>query len=88
MAFLSFDSTTSLTTRIVQGILSILGVYAVIRFLPRIISFVFKRFVVGIIGEIVLVTVGALLTQQFARSSSDPSDEGEHSSMHTGRVDA
>jgi hypothetical protein len=66
----SSDSSSPLLTRIVQGVLSVLGVYALIRFLPRLVSSVFKRFVFGIIGEILLVTVGTLLTERLTQSVS------------------
>ncbi|HHP7239451.1 hypothetical protein [Longibacter sp.] len=69
MNLFSTDSSTSIATRIVQGVLSVLGVYAIIRFLPRIVSSVFKRFVIGIVGEILLVAGGTLLTEQWSRHS-------------------
>lgn len=54
----------------VQGVLSILGLYALVRFLPRLVSSFFKRFVFGLIGEIFLVAIGTLLTERLTRSSS------------------
>lgn len=90
----SSDSSSPLLTRIVQGLLGTLGVYALIRFLPRLVSSFFKRFVFGVIGEILLVAVGTLLTERLTRSSSqrhaseqrsgvmstDPAPEPLHSS--------
>jgi hypothetical protein len=64
MPLFSSDANTSLVTRIVQGLLSVLGVYAIIRFLPRLVTSFFKRFVIGIIGEIFLVAIGTLITEQ------------------------
>lgn len=66
----SSDSSSPLLTRIVQGVLSVLGVYAMIRFLPRLVSSFFKRFVFGLVGEILLVTIGTLLTERLTRSSA------------------
>jgi len=65
----SSDASSPILTRVVQGILSLLGVYAIIRFLPRLVSSFFKRFVFGLVGEIVLVTIGTLLTERFTRRS-------------------
>jgi len=64
----SSDSSSPLLTRIVQGVLSVLGVYAMIRLLPRLVSSFFKRFVFGLIGEILLVAIGTLLTERLTRS--------------------
>jgi len=74
MNLFSTDSSTSFVTRIIQGVLSVLGVYAIIRFLPRIVSSVFKRFVIVIVGEILLVAGGTLLTEQWSRRSGTTAD--------------
>lgn len=65
----SSDASSPILTRIVQGLLSLLGVYAIIRFLPRLVSSFFKRFVFGLIGEILLVTIGTLLTERMTGGS-------------------
>jgi len=84
----SSDASSPILTRVVQGILSLLGVYAIIRFLPRLVSSFFKRFVFGLVGEIVLVTIGTLLTERFTRDSGERSSMPATSSPRAGVTDA
>jgi len=74
------SSSPSLLTRIVQGVLGALGLYAIVRFLPRLVSSLVKRFFLGVIGEILLVVLGTLLTQQVAQRLT-----GWASGQHNGR---
>jgi hypothetical protein len=60
----SSSGSSDLLTRVVQWVLGVLGVFALIRLVPRIFSFVTRRFVVGIIGEILMVAAAALLTER------------------------
>lgn len=50
--------------RLVQGLLGILGFYAAVRFLPRVLKSMTRRFVFGLIGEILLVAFGLFLTRR------------------------
>jgi hypothetical protein len=51
-------------SRLVQGLLGLLGIYAAIRFLPRVLKSMTRRFLFGLIGEILLVAVGLFLTRR------------------------
>lgn len=51
-----------------QGLLGLLGFYAALRLLPRLFKSLTRRFVFGLIGEIVLVAVSMLLTDRAARA--------------------
>jgi len=53
-------------TRLIQGILGILGLYAALRLLPRLLKSMTRRFLFGLIGEILLVAVGLFLTRRAA----------------------
>ena len=71
------DSSTADTpdwlTRLFQGLLGTLGLYAALRLLPRMLKSMTRRFVVGLIGEIVLVALGLFLTR---RSAEHPPQNG------------
>ena len=71
------DSSTADTpdwlTRLFQGLLGTLGLYAALRLLPRMLKSMTRRFVVGLIGEIVLVALGLFLTR---RSAEPPPQNG------------
>jgi hypothetical protein len=51
-------------TRLIQGLLGILGLYAALRLLPRVLKSMTRRFLFGLIGEILLVAVGLFLTRR------------------------
>ncbi len=53
--------------RSIQGLLGLLGLYAAVRLLPRLLRFLTRRFVFGLIGEIVLVALGLFLTRRATR---------------------
>lgn len=57
-------SDSSLVSRLVQGLLGFLGFYAAVRFLPRVLKSMTRRFLFGIIGEILLVAIGLFLTRR------------------------
>lgn len=63
-----------LLTRLFQGILGALGFYAAIRFLPRVLKSMTRRFLFGLIGEILLVAFGLFLTR---RATEGPSRNGD-----------
>ena len=60
-------------SRVFQGLLGLLGFYAAIRFLPRVLKSMTRRFLFGLIGEILLVAVGLFLTR---RATEGPSRNG------------
>lgn len=60
-------------SRLVQGVLGMLGIYAAIRFLPRVLKSMTRRFLFGLIGEILLVALGIFLTRRAAEGSSSSS---------------
>jgi hypothetical protein len=66
-------------SRVFQGLLGILGFYAAIRFLPRVLKSMTRRFLFGLIGEILLVAVGLFLTRRAtdgpSRNGTPPADE-------------
>jgi len=53
-------------TRLFQGVLGILGLYAALRLLPRVLRAMTRRFFFGLVGEILLVAVGLFLTRRAA----------------------
>jgi hypothetical protein len=57
-------SESPLLTRILQGVLGVLGLYAALRLLPRLLKSMTRRFLFGLIGEILLVAVGLFLTRR------------------------
>ena len=57
-------SESPLLTRILQGVLGVLGLYAALRLLPRVLKAMTRRFLFGLIGEILLVAVGLFLTRR------------------------
>lgn len=65
MSVSQFDAPDWLT-RFFQGVLGILGLYAALRLLPRVLKAMTRRFLFGLIGEILLVAVGIFLTRRAA----------------------
>lgn len=68
-----------LLTRVFQGILGALGFYAAVRFLPKVLRAMTRRFLFGLIGEILLVAVGLFLTRRATEGRSrngDTDDRG------------
>jgi hypothetical protein len=63
MIFQRFDAPDWLT-RLLQGVLGLLGFYAALRFLPRVLKSMTRRFLFGLIGEILLVALGLFLTRR------------------------
>ncbi|WP_263786109.1 hypothetical protein [Salinibacter grassmerensis] len=63
MAYSSSDAPDWLT-RLVQGLLGILGFYAAVRLLPRVLKSMTRRFLFGLVGEILLVALGLFLTRR------------------------
>ncbi|PSQ87637.1 MAG: hypothetical protein BRD42_01360 [Bacteroidetes bacterium QS_3_64_15] len=63
-------------TRLIQGLLGILGFYAALRLLPRVLKSMTRRFLFGLIGEILLVALGLFLTR---RATERPRHDGSAS---------
>ncbi len=72
MAHSSADAPDWLT-RLAQGLLGLLGFYAAARLLPRVLKSMTRRFLFGLIGEILLVALGLFLT----RRATDRTDSQE-----------
>jgi hypothetical protein len=78
MKLLSSDPPNWLS-RLFQGLLGMLGLYAALRLLPRVLKSMTRRFLFGLIGEILLVALGLFLTRRAAqgpsRNGSPPADD-------------
>lgn len=77
------SSDSSLPTRLIQGLLGLLGLYAAIRLLPRLLRLLTRRFLFGLLGEIVLVALGLFLTRRATQPSHEngaPQQDPDHSS--------
>ena len=70
MSLLSTDPPDWMS-RLFQGLLGMLGIYAAIRFLPRVLKSMTRRFLFGLIGEILLVALGLFLTRRATERSPD-----------------
>jgi len=73
-------SSDSVLTRILQGLVSAVGLYALVRFLPRLVKSATKRFVIGVVGEILLVALTLLVTNRSAPGPKAPSAPNASSS--------
>ena len=60
----SSDAPHSLRSALLPWILGALGITALIKFLPRTITYAIRRWVVGLIAEVVLVVIAGLLTEK------------------------
>ena len=60
----SSDAPRSLQSVILPWILGALGITALIKFLPRTIMYAIRRWVFGLIAEIVMVVIAGLLTEK------------------------
>ena len=63
-------------SRLIQGLLGLLGFYAALRLLPRVLKSMTRRFLFGLIGEILLVALGLFLTR---RATERPRHNGSAS---------
>lgn len=77
MAFSTSD-TPDWLSRLLQGLLGILGFYAAVRLLPRVLKSMTRRFLFGLIGEILLVALGLFLTR---RATERPRRSGDSNSV-------
>jgi len=68
-------------TRLLQAILGIIGFYAAVRLLPRLLKSITRRFLFGLIGEILLVAAGLFLTR---RATDRPRHNGTATSEKDG----
>ena len=64
-------------TRLVQGLLGILGFYAAVRLLPSVLKSMTRRFLFGLIGEILLVALGLFLTRRATERPARPRPAAE-----------
>ena len=64
-------------TRLVQGLLGILGFYAAVRLLPSVLRSMTRRFLFGLIGEILLVALGLFLTRRATERPAQPRSAAE-----------
>ncbi|PSQ89273.1 MAG: hypothetical protein BRD30_05850 [Bacteroidetes bacterium QH_2_63_10] len=71
------DDNDPLQEGLVKGLLGFLGVIAAFKFLPRVLSFTVRRFVFGLLSEVIWVVLASLLTEKIARklTGRDPSPE-------------
>ncbi|NBB75456.1 MAG: hypothetical protein GVY35_17570 [Bacteroidetes bacterium] len=60
----SSDAPRSLQSVILPWVLGALGITALIKFLPRTITYAIRRWVFGLIAEIVMVVLAGLLTEK------------------------
>jgi hypothetical protein len=64
--------------RLVAGLVGALGLAALVRFVPRLVGRLARRFVFGLVGEIVAVAVLALASKKAAeRFGLAPPDDEE-----------
>jgi hypothetical protein len=77
MAFSTSDAPDWLT-RLVQGLLGILGFYAAVRLLPSVLKSMTRRFLFGLIGEILLVALGLFLTRRATERPARPESATEN----------
>ena len=71
------DDNDPLREGLVKGLLSFLGVIAAFKFLPRMLSFTLRRFVFGLLAEVIMVVLAGLLTEKIAKklTGRDPSPD-------------
>lgn len=89
---LSSKPSPRLRTSLLSWVLGFLGITALVKFLPRTISYAVRRWVLGIVAEIVFVTIAGLLTGKLvdrmaARNGSlttKRSGEAARTSPHAG----
>lgn len=62
----SSDSPRSLQSVILPWVLGALGITALVKFLPRTIMYAIRRWLFGLIAEIVMVVIAGLLTEKLA----------------------
>ncbi len=60
----SSDAPRSLQSVILPWVLGALGITALIKFLPQTITYAIRRWVFGLIAEIVMVVLAGLLTEK------------------------
>jgi hypothetical protein len=71
------DDNDPLQEGLVKGLLGFLGVIAAFKFLPRVLSFTVRRFVFGLLAEVIMVVLAGLLTEKIAKklTGRDPSPD-------------
>lgn len=60
------QSSTGLRASFLTWVLGFLGIAALIKFLPRTLSYATRRWVLGLITELVVVVLAGLLTEKLA----------------------
>ena len=73
------DDNDPLQESLVKGLLGFFGVIAAFKFLPKVLSFTVRRFVFGLLSEVIMVVLAALLTEKVAKklTGRDPSPQGD-----------
>ncbi|MEF8815678.1 MAG: hypothetical protein V5A20_01965 [Salinibacter sp.] len=82
----SSSNTPGWLTRLVQGLLGILGFYAAVRLLPRVLKSMTRRFLFGLIGEILLVALGLFLTRRATEGPTSGDTASGEKRRRTGRA--
>ena len=60
------DDSDPLLEGLVKSVLGFFGVIAAAKLLPKLFSFTMRRFVFGLLSELIMVVLAALLTEKFA----------------------
>lgn len=63
---------------LVKGLLGFLGVIAAFKFLPKVLTYTVRRFVFGLLAEVIMIVLAGLLTEKVAKklTGRDPSSSG------------
>ena len=61
------DNNDPLQEGLVKGLLGFFGVIAAAKLLPKLLGYTMRRFVFGLLSEIIIVVLTALLTEKVAK---------------------
>lgn len=79
------DTSDPLQEGLVKWLLGFFGVIAAVKLLPKVLSFLTRRFVFGLLSEIIMVILAGLLTEKVAEklTGRDPAEDSVFErSMH------
>ena len=85
MALLSSDSSSNLATTVVSWLLGALGIAAFIKLLPRAISYGIRRWVFGLIMEVIVVVLAGLLTEKLVSRLSPQNGTADTNGVRSAR---
>lgn len=68
---------------VVKWILGFFGVIAAVKFLPKVLGFITRRFVFGLLSEVIMVILAGLLTEKVVEKIAG--DETFDESLSSGR---